>query len=322
MSDPQRTYLDFERPIAELDNKIEELESLSNGETGVDVAAEITALRTKSAKMLADTYAALGPWRKTLVARHPNRPHFRDFRKAMITDFAELRGDRCFGDDRAIIGGVGFFRGRPVIVLGHEKGHDTKSRLIHNFGMARPEGYRKAIRIMEMADRFSLPVLSFVDTAGAYPGVGAEERGQAEAIARSTERCLTLGVPMITLITGEGGSGGAVALAASSHVMMLEHSIYSVISPEGCASILWGDSTKNKDAAVAMKITATDLKALGIIDEIVPEPVGGAHRDPVQTIQKSGDAIERALDKFSDLGSKEILARRKARFYAIGRSEV
>lgn len=322
MSDPQRTYLDFERPIAELDNKIEELESLSNGETGVDVAAEITALRAKSAKMLADTYAKLDPWRKTMVARHPNRPHFRDFRKSMITDFAELRGDRCFGDDRAIIGGVGFFRGRPVMVIGHEKGHDTKSRLLHNFGMARPEGYRKAIRIMEMADRFSLPVLSFVDTAGAYPGIGAEERGQAEAIARSTERCLTLGVPMITMITGEGGSGGAVALASASYVIMLEHSIYSVISPEGCASILWGDSAKNKDAAVAMKITAIDLKALGIIDEIVPEPVGGAHRDPVQTIQKSGDVIERALDKFSDLGSKELLARRKARFYAIGRTEV
>ncbi|MCF6292057.1 MAG: acetyl-CoA carboxylase carboxyltransferase subunit alpha [Robiginitomaculum sp.] len=321
MSDSQRTYLDFERPIAELDSKIEELENLSNGETGVDVAAEITTLRAKSAKMLADTYADLGPWRKTLVARHPNRPHFRDFRKSMITDFAELRGDRCFGDDRAIIGGVGFFRGRPVVVLGHEKGHDTKSRLVHNFGMARPEGYRKAIRIMEIADRFSLPVLSFVDTAGAYPGVGAEERGQAEAIARSTETCLTLGVPMITLITGEGGSGGAVALASSSHVMMLEHSIYSVISPEGCASILWGDSTKNKDAAIAMKITATDLKSLGIVDEIIAEPVGGAHRDPVQTIQKSGDAIERALDKFSDLGAKELLARRKARFYAIGRTE-
>jgi len=321
MSDPQRTYLDFERPIAELDNKIEELESLAKGETAVDVAAEITTLRAKSAKMLADTYAGLGPWRKTQVARHPNRPHFRDFRNAMITDFAELRGDRCFGDDRAIIGGVGFFRGRPVMVLGHEKGHDTKSRLLHNFGMARPEGYRKAIRLMEMADRFNLPVLTFVDTAGAYPGVGAEERGQAEAIARSTERCLTLGVPNITLITGEGGSGGAVALAAASHVIMLEHSIYSVISPEGCASILWTDSNKTKDAAIAMKITATDLKAFGIIDEIVDEPIGGAHRDPVQTLQKSGDAIERALDSFSGLGRSEIISRRKARFYAIGRTE-
>lgn len=322
MSDPQRTYLDFERPIAELDSKIEQLESLSTGDTGVDVAAEITALRTKSMKMLTDTYADLGPWRKTQVARHPNRPHFRDYRKAMITDFAELRGDRCFGDDRAVIGGVGFFRGRPVMVIGHEKGHDTKSRLVHNFGMARPEGYRKAIRIMEMADRFKLPVLTFVDTAGAYPGIGAEERGQAEAIARSTERCLTLGVPLISLITGEGGSGGAVALASASHVIMLEHSIYSVISPEGCASILWADSTKTKDAAIAMKITAADLKSLGIVDEIVPEPIGGAHRDTVQAIQKSGDAIERALDTFSGFASTEIIARRKARFYAIGRAEV
>ncbi|PHR59642.1 MAG: acetyl-CoA carboxylase carboxyl transferase subunit alpha [Robiginitomaculum sp.] len=322
MSDPHRTYLDFERPIAELDGKIEELENLSNGQSGVDVATEITALRTKSSKLLAETYAQLDPWRKTQVARHPNRPHFRDYLSALITDFAEIRGDRCFGDDRAIIGGAGFFRGRPVMVMGHEKGHDTTSRLTHNFGMARPEGYRKAVRMMEMAERFGLPVLTFVDTAGAYPGVGAEERGQAEAIARSTEACLMLGVPLISLITGEGGSGGAVALAAASHLIMLEHSIYSVISPEGCASILWSDSTKSKDAANAMKITATDLKAFGIIDEIVPEPVGGAHRDPVQTIQKAGDAIERALDKFTDLGRDEILARRKARFYAIGRSEL
>jgi acetyl-CoA carboxylase carboxyl transferase subunit alpha len=320
MSDPHRTYLDFERPIAELENKIEELENLTNGEAAVDAAAEIKTLKAKSAKLLSDTYADLGPWRKTQVARHPNRPHFSDYLAAMITDFAEIRGDRCFGDDRAIISGAGFFRGRPVMVLGHEKGHDTKSRLEHNFGMARPEGYRKAVRVMEMADRFSLPVLSFVDTAGAYPGVGAEERGQAEAIARSTEKCLTLGVPLISLITGEGGSGGAVALAAASHLIMLEHSIYSVISPEGCASILWSDSTRSKDAAAAMKITANDLKALGIIDEIVPEPVGGAHRDPVQTLQKAGDAIERALDQFSGLGADEIRARRKARFYAIGRT--
>ncbi|VAV89128.1 Acetyl-coenzyme A carboxyl transferase alpha chain [hydrothermal vent metagenome] len=322
MSDPQRTYLDFERPIAELDNKIEELENLSNGESGVDVAAEITTLRAKSSKLLSETYANLDPWRKTQVARHPNRPHFRDFRTACISDFAELRGDRCFGDDRAIIGGTGVFRGRPVMILGHEKGHDTKSRLLHNFGMARPEGYRKAVRIMKMADRFNLPVLSFVDTAGAYPGIGAEERGQAEAIARSTECCLTLGVPLVTLIIGEGGSGGAVALAAASHLMMLEHSVYSVISPEGCASILWSDAAKAKEAATAMKVTATDLKALKIIDEIIPEPIGGAHRDPVQVIQKAGDAIERALDLFTGLSGDEIRARRKARFYAIGRSGI
>ncbi len=322
MSDPHRTYLDFERPIAELENKIEELESLTNGEAGVDAAAEITTLKAKSAKLLADTYASLGPWRKTQVARHPNRPHFHNYRSALIKDFAEICGDRCFGDDRAIISGLGFFRGRPVMVLGHEKGHDTKSRLAHNFGMARPEGYRKAVRVMDMADRFSLPVLSFVDTAGAYPGIGAEERGQAEAIARSTERCLTLGVPLITLITGEGGSGGAVALASSSYLMMLEHSIYSVISPEGCASILWSDASKSQDAAAAMKITATDLKALGIIDEIIPEPVGGAHRDASQTIEKAGDAIEKALGTFSDISTTEILARRKARFYAIGRSGI
>ncbi len=320
MSDPTRTYLDFERPIAELESKIEELEKLDTGENGVSTAEEVEKLRGKSAILLKNTYTDLNAWQKTQVARHPGRPQFKHFREMLIDDFTELRGDRCFGEDRALIGGLGRFRGRPVMVLGHEKGHDTQTRLEHNFGMARPEGYRKAVRLMDIAERFGLPVLSFIDTAGAYPGVGAEERGQAEAIARSTQKCLSLSVPMIALITGEGGSGGAVAIAAANHVYMMEHAIYSVISPEGCASILWRDSTRAKDAATAMKITAQDLVELKIIDGIVDEPVGGAHRNHQAAINAAADVIAQALGDFDAMTAKRIKAQRKARFLAIGRS--
>lgn len=323
MSDPTRTYLDFERPLAELEAKIEELESLSgaSGDDAPDVAEETAKLRQKASEQLAALYGKLDPWRKTQVARHPDRPHFRDYRRALIEDFEELCGDRRFSEDNAIVGGLGRFRGRSVVVIGHEKGHDTESRLKHNFGMARPEGYRKAIRLMDMAEKFGLPVLTFVDTAGAYPGLGAEERGQAEAIARSTERCLSLGTPLISVITGEGGSGGAVALASANVVMMLEHSIYSVISPEGCASILWKDSARAKDAAVAMKITGPDLLEMKIVDKIVPEPVGGAHRHSENTIRSVGDAIEASLAHLDGLSAAELRQKRRERFLAIGRLE-
>ena len=322
MSDPTRTYLDFERPIAELDSKIEELEAVlaRNGDDAPDVAEEIAKLRQKSSDQLKALYSKLDAWRKTMVARHPERPHLKDFIEGLVTDFEELAGDRRFGEDHAIVGGTGRLRGRPVVVIGHEKGHDTQTRLKHNFGMARPEGYRKAMRLMDLAERFDLPVVTLVDTAGAYPGLGAEERGQAEAIARSTERCLTLGTPLVSVITGEGGSGGAVALASANTVLMLEHSIYSVISPEGCASILWRDGARAKDAAMAMKITAQDLIDLKIIDSIIPEPVGGAHRDREAAIERVGDAIEAALSSLEGLGSAELKKRRRERFLAIGRS--
>lgn len=323
MSDPTRTYLDFERPIAELESKIEELESAagSNGEgdDGVDVADEIKRLREKAADQLRKTYANLTPWQKTQVARHPDRPHFHDFRSNLIEAFTELSGDRSFGEDPAILGGTGWMTKRPVLVIGHEKGRDTQTRLHHNFGMARPEGYRKAVRLMDLAEKFQIPVVSFVDTAGAYPGLGAEERGQAEAIARSTERCLTLGVPMVTVITGEGGSGGAIALAAANTVLMMEHSIYSVISPEGCASILWRDQAKAKDAAEAMKITANDLQDLHVIDDIIQEPMGGAHRAPSETIQSVGKAIDRALASLENRSADELREQRRERFLRIGR---
>lgn len=323
MSDPTRTYLDFERPLAELEAKIEELESISraSGDDAPDTADETAKLRQKAEEQLAAIYGKLDPWRKTLVARHPERPHFRDYRAALIEDFEELCGDRRFSEDNAIVGGLGRFRGRSVVVMGHEKGHDTETRLKHNFGMARPEGYRKAIRLMDMAEKFNLPVLTFVDTAGAYPGLGAEERGQAEAIARSTERCLSLGTPLISVITGEGGSGGAVALASANVVMMLEHSIYSVISPEGCASILWKDSARAKDAAVAMKITGPDLLGLKIVDQIIPEPIGGAHRHVAETMRAVGDAIEANLAKMDGLDAAALRKKRRERFLAIGRLE-
>ncbi|MFC0632605.1 acetyl-CoA carboxylase carboxyltransferase subunit alpha [Brevundimonas balnearis] len=311
-------YLDFEKPIAELEAKIEELSLLST--TAGSFEAEIEGLRKKAEQLRKKTYADLDPWKKTQVARHPQRPHLVDYLAGLFTDWTELRGDRQFGDDQAILGGLARFRGQACVVIGHEKGHDTATRLTHNFGMARPEGYRKAARLMDMADRFGLPVLTFVDTAGAYPGLGAEERGQAEAIARSTERGLTLEVPMIATITGEGGSGGAIALAAANRVLMLEHSIYSVISPEGAASILWRDGARAQDAAAAMKITGPDLMELKIVDRIVKEPVGGAHADRDAAIQAVGDVLEEELKALSGLTPEQLRRQRADRFYAIGRA--
>jgi acetyl-CoA carboxylase carboxyl transferase subunit alpha len=320
MSAPPRQYLDFERPIAEVETKIEELSRLSESAGAGGFETEIAALRARVDNLRRDTYARLDPWQKTQVARHPQRPHLTDYIGGLITDFVELRGDRKFGDDQAVVGGLGRFRGRPVVVMGHEKGRDTGSRLKHNFGMARPEGYRKAVRLMDMAERFHLPVLTFVDTAGAYPGLGAEERGQAEAIARSTERCLTLGVPNVATITGEGGSGGAIALAAANRVLILEHSIYSVISPEGAASILWRDGARAKEAAAAMKITATDLLGLGIVDRIIAEPIGGAHAEPTAAVAAVGDAVEQELAALDGLDAAALKKQRAERFYAIGRA--
>jgi len=314
-----RHYLDFERPIAELEGKIEELSKLSDEAGAGSFESEIEALRARTTELRREAYARLDPWQKTQVARHPERPHFSHYVTALIEEFVELRGDRKFADDQAIVGGLGRFRGVPVVVMGHEKGHDTTTRLKHNFGMARPEGYRKAVRLMDMAERFGMPVISFVDTAGAYPGLGAEERGQAEAIARCTERCLTLQVPMVTTITGEGGSGGAIALAGANRVLILEHSVYSVISPEGAASILWRDGARAQDAAEQMKITAQDLIGMGVVDRIIEEPAGGAHSDPEAAIGAVGDAVEEELNSLSNLGSGELQSQRAERFYAIGR---
>jgi len=320
MSDTPRHYLEFEKPIADLEAKIEELSHLSDTTGAGTFDSEIESLRDRVGDMRRDSYDKLDPWQKTQVARHPQRPHFANYVEALIEDFVELRGDRKFADDQAIVGGLGRFRGVPVVVMGHEKGHDTATRVIHNFGMARPEGYRKAVRLMDMAERFNLPVLTFVDTAGAYPGVGAEERGQSEAIARSTERGLTLGVPMIATVSGEGGSGGAIALAAANKVLILEHSIYSVISPEGCASILWRDGARTRDAAAAMKITAQDLIKLRIVDRIIEEPPGGAHSDPEATMAHVGDIIETELSGLLPLSPDQLRRQRAERFYAIGRS--
>ncbi len=292
-------YLDFEKPVADLDSQIIELKKIGDTEGRIDVSEDIQRLETRSAEALADLYRKLTPWQKTQVARHPDRPHCVDYLSALITDFTPLAGDRYFAEDHAIISGFGRFKGRSVAVIGQEKGSDTQTRLKHNFGMARPEGYRKAVRVMEMAERFSLPVVTLVDTAGAYPGIGAEERGQAEAIARSTQTCLGLSVPLVSLIIGEGGSGGAIAIAAANRVLMMEHAIYSVISPEAGASILWRDSSRAKDVAQAMKITAQDLKGFGVIDEIVPEPTGGAHRGRERAIEAAGERIEAALDELS-----------------------
>ena len=318
-----RTYLDFEKSIAEVELKIEELSALAeaSGPEAMAMGVELSRLKTKAERQLADLYQRLDPWQKTQVARHQDRPRFRDYVAALVTDFAELSGDRGFGEDAAILGGTGKFLGRPCVIIGHEKGRTTQERLKHNFGMARPEGYRKAVRLMDLAERFALPVVSLVDTAGAYPGIGAEERGQGEAIARSTERCLTLNVPMVAVIVGEGGSGGAIALAAGNKVLMLEHAIYSVISPEGAASILWKDSARAKDAAVAMKITAQDLMALGVIDSIIAEPLGGAHRAPATAMAAVGAAVAEALDALAPLDAKALREQRRERFYAIGRFE-
>ncbi len=320
MSDTPRHYLEFEKPIAELEAKIEELSHLSETTGAGAFEGELQSLRHRVGDLRRESYDKLDPWQKTQVARHPQRPHFADYTRALIEDFVELRGDRKFGDDQAIVGGLGRFRGVPVVVMGHEKGHDTATRVRHNFGMARPEGYRKAVRLMDLAEQFNLPVLTFVDTAGAYPGVGAEERGQSEAIARSTERGLTLGVPMICAITGEGGSGGAIALAAANKVLILEHSIYSVISPEGCASILWRDGARARDAAAAMKITAQDLIGLRIVDRIIEEPPGGAHSDPEAVMAHVGDIIEDELTGLLPLSADDLRRQRAERFYAIGRS--
>lgn len=313
-------YLEFEKPVSDLAGKIQELKSIGDNESGVGIKDEVTRLEAKADQALADIYAKLTPWQKTLVARHPDRPHFVDYLKDLFDDFTPLAGDRKFGDDEAIITGLARFKGRSVAVMGHERGFDTKTRIRHNFGSARPEGYRKAVRLMEMADRFSLPVISIVDTAGAYPGVGAEERGQAEAIARSTDACLQLGTPNVAVIVGEGGSGGAIAIATCNRVLMLENAIYSVISPEGAASILWRDSARAKDAASTMKITAQDLLQLKVIDGIIKEPVGGAHRETAQTIYQVGQAIETHLEELAGLGPDEIREDRRRRFMEIGRN--
>ena len=315
-----RSYLEFERPVAELEGKVQELRALADDGDAVAIGDEIQKLEAKAHQALVDIYQKLTPWQRTLIARHPDRPHTLDYIGRLIEDFTQLAGDRKFADDQAIIAGLGRFRGRAVAILGHEKGNNTESRLKHNFGMARPDGYRKAVRVMDMAERFGLPLISFVDTAGAYPGIGAEERGQAEAIARSTDRCLSLGVPNVAIIIGEGGSGGAIAIATANRVFMLEHSIYSVISPEGAASILWRDSTRAQDAATNMKITAQDLQKFGIIDGIIEEPLGGAHRAVEETIVRAGDAIAAALDEMADLSAEEIRAARRNKFLAIGRS--
>jgi acetyl-CoA carboxylase carboxyl transferase subunit alpha len=314
-----RSYLDFEKPVAELEAKIEELRAMQADGDAVAISEEINRIEGKAEQALKELYGGLTPWQKTQVARHPQRPHCLDYVARLIADFVPLAGDRTFGDDAAIIGGFGRFRGESVCVIGHEKGSDTDSRLKHNFGMARPEGYRKAVRLMDMADHFEIPVIALIDTAGAYPGIGAEERGQAEAIARSTEACLRIGVPNVATIIGEGGSGGAIAVATANRVLMLEHAIYSVISPEGAASILWRDTAKAQEAASNMKITAQDLVRFGVVDTIVPEPTGGAHRDAAAAIAAAGEAIGAALAELQGLDPATIVRLRREKFMAIGR---
>jgi acetyl-CoA carboxylase carboxyl transferase subunit alpha len=315
-----RSYLDFEKPVADLQGKVQELRSLGSDGNAVGIDEEVAKLEAKAAQALAEIYAKLTPWQKTQVARHPDRPKAGDYIKELVQEFTPLAGDRSFGEDAAIVTGLGFFRGRRIAVLATEKGDDTESRLKHNFGMARPEGYRKAVRIMNLADNFGLPVLSLVDTAGAYPGIDAEARGQAEAIARSTEACLKLGTPSVAVIIGEGGSGGALAIATANKVMMLEHSIYTVISPEGAASILWHDSSRAQDAATMMKITAEDLVRFGVIDTVIPEPVGGAHREPAAAIAATGDAVADSLAAMDNLPPEEIRRQRREKYLAIGRT--
>jgi acetyl-CoA carboxylase carboxyl transferase subunit alpha len=315
-----RSYLDFEKPVAEVDAKAEELKALTDADTSPAIREEVVRLEGKAAETLAALYASLTPWQKTQVARHPQRPHSLDYIAGMITDFTPFAGDRKFAEDEAIVGGLGRFRGESVCIIGHEKGSSTEARLKHNFGMARPEGYRKAVRLMDMADRFDLPVIALVDTPGAYPGIGAEERGQAEAIARSTDACLALGVPNVAVVIGEGGSGGAIAIATANRVLMLQNSIYSVISPEGAASILWRDTAKAQEAATNMKITAEDLLRFGVIDKIVPEPVGGAHRNPAATIAATADAIAAAFAELGRLDREALRRQRRDKFLAIGRT--
>ena len=314
-----QAFLDFEAPVAELEGKIAELRALAQGDASVSIADEVKSLEGKAVKILNDLYANLTPWQKALVARHENRPRALQYIEALITDFTPLAGDRKFAEDEALVGGLGRFQGEGVVIIGQEKGSDTQSRLKHNWGMAKPEGYRKAVRLMEMADRFGLPVITLVDTSGAYPGVDAEERGQAEAIARSTDCCLSLGVPLISVIIGEGGSGGAIAIATGNSVLMLEHAVYSVISPEGAASILWRDPARAKDAAAALKITAQDLKKLGVIDEIVQEPQGGAHRQPAKAIANVSDAVLRTLTSYNGVSGDVLRTQRREKFLGIGR---
>jgi len=317
MPDPMRSYLDFEKPVAELESKIDELRALAA--SGSDIGDEVARIEDKAQQALTELYANLTPWQKTLVARHPQRPHFTDFVGALITEFTPMAGDRKFADDEALIGGFGRFRGESICVVGQEKGATTESRIKHNFGMARPEGYRKAVRLMEMADRFGIAVLSIVDSAGAYPGIGAEERGQAEAIARSTDACLSLGVPNVAIVTGEGMSGGAIAITTANRVLMLEHAIYSVISPEAASSILWRDGTKAQEAANSMKITAQDMLRFGVIDQIIKEPAGGAHRDAAAMIATTGDAIAQAFNDLRNLDPDAVRKQRRQKFLDIGR---
>ena len=312
------SFLDFERPIADLQGRIDELRETASDGT-VDIAADVARLQAKSDKLLKDTFAKLTPWQKTQVARHPERPHFKDYVAGLFEEFVPLAGDRAFADDQAILGGFATLRGRRIMVIGHEKGDDTASRLRHNFGMGKPEGYRKAIRLIDLADRFGLPIVTLVDTSGAFPGIQAEERGQAEAIARSTAACLSAGVPVISAIVGEGGSGGAVALAAGNRVLMFEHAVYSVISPEGCASILWRTADKAADAAEAMRITAQDLKSFGVVDTIVGEPLGGAHRNPAAAIMALGDAVEAALGSLGSADAATLRQERRTKFLKMGR---
>jgi acetyl-CoA carboxylase carboxyl transferase subunit alpha len=312
-------YLDFEKPIAELEGKIEELRHLSDGGGDVNIAEEVAKLQGKAERLIKQTYTKLNPWQKTQVARHAERPHFGDYVRALVEEFTPLAGDRGFAEDKAIVGGIGRFRGRSAMIIGHEKGADTASRVRHNFGMARPEGYRKAQRLMDMADRFKLPVITLVDTPGAYPGVDAEARGQSEAIARSIETCLRLRVPLVAVVIGEGGSGGAIALAAGNRVLMLEHAVYSVISPEGCASILWRSADEAKEAAAeALKLTAQDLLGLGVIDEVVPEPLGGAHRAPEAAVTAIGEAVERHLHQLGSADGPALRRQRREKFLAMG----
>jgi acetyl-CoA carboxylase carboxyl transferase subunit alpha len=314
-----QTYLDFEKPIAELEGRARELRLLAQENPSVSINDEVAKIEQKASALLQSTYASLTPWQKLQVARHPRRPHFIDYAERLVEDFTPLAGDRLFGEDAAITGGIGRFRGRSVMFLGHEKGADTASRMKHNFGMARPEGYRKAVRLMKLAERFKLPVVTLIDTAGAYPGIGGEERGQAEAIARATDCCLSLGVPLVSVVIGEGGSGGAVAIATGNKVLMLEHSVYSVISPEGAASILWRSGDKAQEAATAMKITAQNLLQLGVIDRVLEEPIGGAHRERAQMVKETGDAIDLELRSLEKLDANALRKARREKFLAMGR---
>ena len=313
-----QSFLDFEKGLAELQGKAAELRAMARADPNLDMSAEADQLDRRAGELLRELYTRLSPWQKCQVARHPERPHAKDYIGRLFSEYTPLAGDRAFGEDHAIIGGLARFRDRPVMVLGHEKGHDTKSRLEHNFGMARPEGYRKVVRLMDMADRFGLPVVTLIDTQGAYPGKGAEERGQAEAIARATDKCLQVGVPLISVVIGEGGSGGAVAMATANRVVMLEHAVYSVISPEGCAAILWKNADKAQEAANALRLTAQDLEKLGVADRVVPEPFGGAQRDPAAAIDSVGEALAETLQEFAQLSPDAIRAERRRRFIETG----